>query len=384
MKYRLTALSPLLVGDGQKLSPIDYMVWKDQVNVLDQTRIFRLLAKGPRLENYLQQIKRADKLDFASWGGFAQNFADRRIPFEHASSSAYWEQARVESLHIPTFCAGPSGPFLPGSALKGALRTSLAFTRWNAGVVREIGSRMSGEKPVRHPGEAAELMTLGPSGSDPLKAISAGDSAPIATSAFRIYLLRVSTLDSRTPGKFELGWKQTNTRTTVPAGKPDQATPIFAEMAAPGTEFTGDFHETLFGKEPGLNRALRWGDSVNVAAFLKAANEHARQLITLQQQYAESAGLARLKENLTALASKLDGIDASAGSCILNLGWGGGFLSKAAFLDTSAEDYRNVLRQVSFYERAIRSGLPFPKTRRIVFLQNQPAALPGWALLQVQ
>ena len=64
MKYRLTCLTPLLVGDGSKLSPIDYMVWKDQVNVLDQARIFRLLAKGPRLENYLKQLSKAEKLDF--------------------------------------------------------------------------------------------------------------------------------------------------------------------------------------------------------------------------------------------------------------------------------------------------------------------------------
>ena len=53
MKYRVTCLTPTLVGDGERLSPIDYMVWKDQVNVLDQQRIFRLLARGPRLEGYL-------------------------------------------------------------------------------------------------------------------------------------------------------------------------------------------------------------------------------------------------------------------------------------------------------------------------------------------
>ena len=71
MRYRLTVLTPTLVGDGRSLSPIDYMVWKDHVNVLDQWRIFRLLAKGPRLEAYLEQLKKSEKLDFASWGGFA-------------------------------------------------------------------------------------------------------------------------------------------------------------------------------------------------------------------------------------------------------------------------------------------------------------------------
>ena len=35
-------------------------------------------------------------------------------------------------------------------------------------------------------------------------------------------------------------------------------------------------------------------------------------------------------------------------------------------------------------ERAIKSGLPFPKTRRVVFLKNKPAALPGWVELRVE
>ena len=34
--------------------------------------------------------------------------------------------------------------------------------------------------------------------------------------------------------------------------------------------------------------------------------------------------------------------------------------------------------------RALASNLPFPKTRRIVFLNNKPATLPGWAELSVE
>ena len=40
-RYRVTCLTPVLVGDGQKLSPIDYMVWKDQVNVLAERIVLR-------------------------------------------------------------------------------------------------------------------------------------------------------------------------------------------------------------------------------------------------------------------------------------------------------------------------------------------------------
>src|SRR3989442_10741925 len=155
MKYRLTCLTPVLVGDGEKLSAIDYMVWKDHVSVLDQRRIFRLLAKGPRLEGYLSQLKKADKLDFASWGGFAQNFADRRIAFEHTAYSTYWNKASGESLNIPTFAAGASGPFLPGTAVKGALRTGMLFANLKSGTVRELAGKLQGERAQR-PAELPE------------------------------------------------------------------------------------------------------------------------------------------------------------------------------------------------------------------------------------
>lgn len=358
MNYRLTVLSPLLVGDGQKLSPIDYMVWKDQINVLDQRRIFRLLAKGPRLEGYLTQIRKAEKLDFASWGGFAQNFAGRRIPFEHPSSSAHWEQARAESLHIPTFSSGLKGPFLPASAIKGALRTAMVSTRWNASVLRDIAGRLEEDRAPRKPGEAAEQMTLGAPGSDPMRAISAADSTAVPVSAFKIYMLRVATLNARGPGKYELGWK--------PA-------PFFAEMAVPGTNFTGEVHQ----------RSLQKKDST-IKTILRAGNEYAASLLKAHRQYAELAGLPKLQENIAALEQRLAEARSGDSSCVVNLGWGGGFLGKAAFLDTENEDFRKILRQIPLYAKAVRTGMPFPKTRKIIFLENQPAALPGWALLEIE
>src|ERR1700712_5357688 len=118
MNYKVTALTPLLVGDGRELSPIGYMVWKDQVNVLDQTRIFKLLARGPRLEGYLGQLRKATRLDFASWGGFAQSFSQRRIAFDNSDSTSIWNAAPTEALFIPTFAATYRGAYVPASAIK--------------------------------------------------------------------------------------------------------------------------------------------------------------------------------------------------------------------------------------------------------------------------
>lgn len=380
MNYRLTCLTPTLVGDGERLSPIDYMVWKDHVNVLDQSRIFRLLAKGPRLEGYLSQLKKAEKLDFASWGGFAQNYAGRRIPFEHSSSTQFWERTHAEHLFIPTFSTGPRGPYLPGTAIKGAFRTGVVHGRLTERLLNELAARTESEGRLpRRPAISVEEAALGSSAADPLRVISAYDSKTVPASAFRIFLLRTSTLESRA-GKFELAWKQ------IPRGsvkRAEDSTPMFAEMAVPGTTFEGEWHQNAFLSEPEIGKALRWRASVNVGTMFESVNGYTEQLLGIQKQYAEWTALPLLRSTVEQLETRLAQVREARRGCILPLGWGAGFLSKVAMLNTQDETYRGILRQVGLYARAVQTGLPFPKTRRIIFIGNQPASLPGFVHLEI-
>ncbi|HEX6896644.1 MAG TPA: type III-A CRISPR-associated RAMP protein Csm5 [Bryobacteraceae bacterium] len=382
MKYRVTCLTPTLVGDGNRLSPIDYMVWKDHVNVLDQHRIFRLLAKGPRLDGYLSQLKKSEKLDFASWGGFAQNYSDRRIPFEHAGITPFWEKTRAEYLFIPTFSTGPHGPYLPATALKGALRTGVIHGRLPASALADIAARTNSEGRLsRRPASSAEEAALGSSSADAMKLVAVADSQPVPQAAFKIYLLRVATLESRGGSRFELAWKQS------PRGsvrRAEDSTPAFAEMAVPGTVFEGEWRENAFLSRPEVAKSLRKRDRLEPAQMFDLANAYTEQLLQLQKQYAEWTGLGLLKATVEALETRLGEIRAAHYGCMLPLGWGAGFLSKAAFLDTKDDSYRAILSQVGFYARAIQSGLPFPKTRKIIFLANQPASLAGFVHLTVE
>jgi CRISPR-associated protein Csm5 len=380
MRYRVTCLTPVLVGDGRRLAPIDYMVWKDHVNVLDQWRIFRLLAKGPRLEGYLAQLKKADKLDFASWGGFAQNFAGRRIPFESPAYAAYWNRATGDSLHIPTFAAGTSGPYLPGTAIKGALRTGMLFANWREGMMQEVLTRVKGERVPRKPAEIVEERALGPAGANRMRFVSAADSAPADPAQFKVYLLRTSTLMPR-GAQFALGWKQ-SPRGSVDGARPEESTPWFAEMAPPGATFEGAWKDEAFFLQPDIRRAVRWPESFDRAKVFEAANVYAAGLLALQRQYAAMAGLPVLDKSLEELERRLAAAR-ETGACLLPIGWGGGLLTKSAWLDTTNPDYRQILQQFSLYNRALATNLPFPKTRRIVFLNNKPATLPGWVELAV-
>jgi CRISPR-associated protein Csm5 len=390
VKYRVTVLTPTLVGDGSRLSPIDYMVWREQVNVLDQARIFKLLSKGPRLEGYLTQLRKATKLDFASWGGFAQNYADRRIPFEDSAYGSYWDRAPAESLSIPTFASTVDGPFLPGAAVKGALRTAFVFANLKTTAVRDAAARLAGERPSRRPAEQVEQQTAGSGGSDRLRVISVADSASGSREAYRIYMLRLATLISggsgaaaaaRGPRPYSLGWKQAG-RGAADGKRPEEGTPTFAEMAPPGTTFEGLWREKAFLNHPEVRETLRWSVPVSREDLFAAANQYAAKQLEVHARYAEWTGLETLASSVADLRRRLS--DAlNGGACLLSLGWGGGFVSKSAGIGAEEEDQRKLLGALPYYERAIKSGLPFPKTRRVVFLRNKPATLPGWVELKV-
>jgi CRISPR-associated protein Csm5 len=378
MKYRVTALTPLLVGDGRELSPIDYMVWKDQVNVLDQTRIFKLLSRGPRLDSYLAQLRKATKLDFASWGGFAQNFSQRRIPFEAAETTTVWNSAPPEALFIPTFAANYRGAYLPGSALKGALRSGLIFSRWSLSTMERAAAAMEGDRLPRRVSDSAENSAQ----ASQMRVLAVADSEPVPTTAFKVYVSRTASLDFRQAGDPQLVWKVAG-RGSVAAQRVNEATPVFAEMAVPGTEFAGRCDERVFLQQPELARSLGWRGAPQVEAIVAAANQFAASQLEMQARYAQATGLAVLQQTVTRLQSELQAVQAGSLECLLCLGWGGGFLSKASFHDTDSEAYRKILRSVPSLGRAIRDKVPFPKTRRVIFAEGKPASVPGWVRVQL-
>jgi CRISPR-associated protein Csm5 len=206
-----------------------------------------------------------------------------------------------------------------------------------------------------------------------MRAVMLADSAPIAPASFRVYLLRVGALIER-GGKFELAWKQAP-RGYAAAARPGDSTPMFAEMAPPRTSFSGGWKQAGRGSRAGRNGGAE--------RLFEAANEHASKQLELHREWANRTGLSRLGANLDALTTLLNEARERKNACLLNLGQGGGFLSKAAFLDTANEDYRKLLRASPAYDRAIRTGLPFPKTRKIVFEGGQASTLAGWALFEI-
>jgi CRISPR-associated protein Csm5 len=321
IQWRLTVLTPTLVGDGKRLAPIDYMVWKDQVNVLDQSLIFRRLAGTPRMEGYLAELGRARRLEFKSWGGYAQSYAVRRIPLEDPGLVALWDQAKDEEIFIPIFCAGPAGKLLPATALKGALKTAL------------VSAKTTPEQMASFRNQSAAKL---------LRGWRLGDGTPEAGDSYRVYYSRVAAPVKA--GGPELRWK---------------ASPTFVECAAPGTVFSG--------------RGTVSGDWAEEFATVSAQTG---LLLARQREFAAVHRLRRLEQSLA-------GVEAGGG-CLLSVGWGGGFLSKSIATGPRLAAARAVLEAVPGYRQALATAFSFPKSQRILYLGGEPGTVPGWVRLEYQ
>ena len=304
-------------------------------------------------------------------GRVRSEFRGTKDSFETAGAAALCEKAHPENLIYSDIRNVATGPYLPATAIKGALRTGAVFDRWSEATMRHIAGRIENGRFPRDLAVKAEDSVLGGPQGNRMKAFSAADSGSLDFSGMKVYLVRVSTLvargkDANGADRLELGWKAS--RGSVDARRVDDSTPLFTEMASPGTTFQGSWQERSAGDRE---------------ALFASANKYAAEQIARHKKYAAAAGLAQLGAFLDALAGRLTEVKAKGNGCLLSIGWGGGMLGKSGYVDTENETYRGILRQTPFYNRAVQSGLPLPKTRRVIFQGGRPASLPGWVQMEV-
>lgn len=392
--YQVIALSPLLVGDGQSLAPIDYMLWKQQVNVLDQQLIFRKIANTAKFESYLAQLRQARRLDFAAWGGYAQSYATRRVPVSDEGLVREWERARDEEVHILTFKSGAQGPYLPGSAVQGGWRTALL----RAGLTGEEPSREAASQEVQQGEESKgeekkagegpwarlrqELASEGGTatraklrrwenrqlarqralgngkGEEKGEGLAFGDAAvtpqekAAKESVLRVYWSKVATM-AKAGVQEPARWKPT---------------PTFLEAAQPGTTFQGTMN--------GGQRLLEGGAT-------KAAQAASFALLEDQMRTAKRLQLPELQKSLEKVWEQAKGLGPE--SVLLQLGWGAGYLSKSVLTRERVSEARELLEQGG-HRRAMQSqgaGFPFPKSMRVIWVEGKPALALGWVGLRV-
>lgn len=130
-KIKATVITPVSIGSGIQLSPYkDYFISNNKVHYVDEKKLSELLlSKENLMDQYVEGVANMDgnrsRFDL-------KDFIEHRIsvdPFEVVRESVSFNGDANAKLPINGLIKMPNGqPYIPGSSIKGALKTALVYT----------------------------------------------------------------------------------------------------------------------------------------------------------------------------------------------------------------------------------------------------------------
>ncbi len=366
---RLELLSPLHIGTGTTLlEGVDWVQEGGWVYVADQNRLLetvldRALAEGKGQEAVIETITGMTLADLRQAGWLTRDdFREGSPLFRyrlHGTPAMNQIAEAIKDVY--------GRPYLPGSSLKGALRTVLAV---GAASVRKADlsrlgkSRSWAAQPIER-----ELF-----GSDPnhdlLRALQVGDSDPVDKG--QLEMVRVHVF----PTAQQTGYGH------------NQGLDVDVEALRKGTELTMTLKVdgTLFGDDTPLGRFVeqelgfgpkhRWLQTLPKWARTLAGQRIADEIEFLEKKTGGGAAAGFYK--------RLAGVWEALGEdeFLVQVGWGAGWASKTfgRLLQRDPEAFERLVRdyKLSPQDKQRRAGQPFPKSRKLVRRGERPAEPLGW------
>jgi CRISPR-associated protein Csm5 len=362
---KVSTLTPLHIGSGQTLLyEYDYAVYRNrtwrindaallEAQDVDDLKATEVLARTPPA----QLLQDADYTEDSPFF----RYVIRGTPRSEKTGAQLQEQLK------DVF----DRPYLPGSSLKGALRTTLAWYGWKDLHLKPSAGRLGQRSEWAAQSYEHEIFGGDPN-HDFLRALQVEDSRPVDTS--RLILINVDILN-------------------MEGGMGHNSIPVELEAVRGDTIFESTIKldwalYSDWAKQNGLHLS---GESW-LRSLAKVVNEHARKQVERQLQWLKKANVPHLQS----FYEQLYNARLSPHQFLLQLGWGTGWEDKTfgshlqqdpAFMERILHDYR--LSRA----RGRRVGDLFPLSRRIVVqatrapdgrLMKEPRSPLGWVLVEMQ
>lgn len=349
----LMTLSPLHIGNGRELMRgYDYVVHKGRTWRIDEDALLDAALGEGEFDDALLRRPAAELLR-------PDDFRPDSPLFRYVVKGAPRSQERGARLREQIKDAFDR-PYLPGSSLKGAFRTAL-FDRALAQNPRALdtGRLQDSRKWAAQPIERALL------GRDPnhdlLRALHVGDSVPLDPSqALSIENAQVIT-----------------------GGQP--GSPIEVEALGTRIRLQSGVKLDLSLFTPQAERELRFGERLRwLQGLMTVCRERAALVLVAERDWFArrypGAPIAGFYEQLAQLVGEM-----RDERCLLNVGWGGGWLNKTVGLRLDDRQREDVIGRYRLARGSRQRGDPFPKSRRVALDgQGRPVAPLGWVLIEMK
>lgn len=358
----ITTISPLHIGTGNKLRrDYDYVTHRGKTWVIDSSALAEMLYER-------------DHRDFEQMAAGAPA-ANLIHPDEFKEDSPLFRyvlqgepRAQARGSEIQEQIKDPwDRPYIPGSSLKGALRTALAVI---GAQQRQVPIRPAAlNRDSRFAAQPLEQEVLNAAGTprgkipnyDLLRALQISDSTPAEGPSLQLLNAQVTT-----------GQKH--------------GSPIELEAIPRGVTFTATLTLDGFLLRKSTRSKLGWGDDQRkwLRNIARVANYFTLYRLEQERERWEGINAPIRSFYQKEFRRRID----ESSEFFLQLGWGGGWDSKTFGLLLS--DGAVFSQLVSIYgKQLIRHGKyevgdRFPKTRRVVIRKDKPAQPFGWIHVKME
>ncbi len=349
----LMTLSPLHVGSGQELlRDYDYVVRQGRTWRIDEDALLDAALGGGEFDEALLRRPAAELLQPSD---FRLDSALFRYVVEGMPRSKQ-KGARLREQIKDVF----DQPYLPGSSLKGAFRTAI-FDWALAQSPQALDTRRlkDSRKWAAQPIERALL------GRDPnhdlLRALHVADSVPL-------------------PPNKSLSIENAQ---VITGGQP--GSPIEVEALRPNIQLRGSVKLDLSLFADQAERKLRLGDRLQwLKDLMSICRARVTPILTAERDwFARRYPHSPIAEFYAQLHQVVTGLPEER--CLLQVGWGGGWLNKTAGLRLDDRQREDIIRRYRLARGKRQKGDPFPRSRRVVLnAQGHPVAPLGWVLIEMK
>ena len=351
----LMTLSPLHIGSGRKLlRDYDYAVHQGRTWRIDEDALLDA-ALGQDPGEWDEAILR-------------QPAADLLQPADYKASSGLFRyvahgapRSKEKGAHLREQIKDAwDRPYLPGSSLKGALRTALLAHALDQNPRALNLSRLRDNR--KWASQPIERAALGRNPNyDLLRALQVGDSQPLPPDK-ALTIVNAQVLTGGQPGS-----------------------PIEVEALRPELTLRSSIKLDLALFTPSAERKLQLGDRREwLTGLMDLCRARVTPLIQREQDWFAQryprSQIAGFYSQLYQLAQELP-----SERTLLQIGWGGGWHSKSVGERLNERERENVIRRYRLARGKRRPGDPFPKSRRATLdHQGQPRRPLGWVLMEMK
>lgn len=381
LTYTLEVLTPIHVGSGQQLMPSEYLL--DNKN----RKFFRInmgrLFQSPDFdfETYISLINR---------GHFY--LGDRYL--EAGISNTDYELDATGSINELSLNVGRASgfvlefikeggkPYLPGSSLKGSLRSLVVRyiirnnrRRYEDTLDRQLQEMAERRRRVRAEffSTPAEQALTGKPNNSVFRTLQIGDSLPISFNDMCLSYVKVISQS----GNAGFRWKDLGSRINL--NRCEKATAIFFEAIKPGTRVTGRVRMDDFLFNEDVARLLHFNRNglEAMSDLANTCNAEAREVINGEIKFFREVNFSQGVTENERLLCMLS--DLKSDEFLLPLAWGTGYRNKAAGETINP----HLFGRIRGAFRLGRDNMLFPKSRKIVFEFGEPATVCGWSRVKL-